>query len=96
MVGPTLIGVSPPAHPLRGYLDFEMLGDRLPPLGAVVGDAAQDVGSGMYPAAQPRGDVVADGSVAVDGPPAPVLRGWSADRRLTCDSAMPRLTGGAR
>src|SRR5579862_2924448 len=52
---------------VRGYLDFEVLGEGLAALGAVVGDAAQDVQFGHVSRRAAARDVVADGAVAVDG-----------------------------
>ena len=57
---------------MRGYLDFETLGDRLATLCAVVGDAAQDVEFGHVSGRAAGRDVVADSAVAVDGPRGPV------------------------
>src|ERR1700749_1157425 len=57
---------------MRGYLDFEALGDRLAALCAVVGDAAQHVELGHVSRRTATRDVVADGPVAIDDPRGPV------------------------
>src|SRR4029077_1986685 len=57
---------------MRGYLDFEALGDRLAALCAVFGDAAQDVELGHVSRRTATRDVVADGPVAIDDPRGPV------------------------
>lgn len=58
---------------MRGYLDFEVLGDRLAALSAVVGDAAEDVQLRHVPRRAAARDLIADGAVAVDEPLAAVL-----------------------
>src|SRR6476646_9984864 len=69
---PSNSGVRRHCELMRGYLDFEALGDRLAALRAVVGDAAQDVELGHVSRRTATRDVVADGPVAIDGPRGPV------------------------